>query len=411
MTLACIRALRVCAILALPASAFAQSPRSPTVFSPSSQMGTVNVRAAVVRADYEVKPLPLLTIVARRTDRADSVVAQTDLDGRVSMPLGVGTYTLRAKAAAPVNGRSYAWAVRVVVRQQRTEFVQLTNENASTADSVVGPSKPAASQTVVAVDKPVPAKQRAVEKPIAQPAPSSERKVVVAVDSAKPAPPPVANPFTAPAAPNTPPVTAARAPVKPVNVARVTSAPPRANTSKLMLGLAFDASTIQSDDLTRSTESGAGLAALFGWGFTKNFAMVVDGSAARISSLDGDFNLAHVDVGGRWHFVSRSSVVPFVEVGYSGRAASKQQALMSDGNGTMYAGDLKILGSGASLGGGFQYYPVPTMAIGGALKWTTGKFTRVQFDNVTVDGLSIDATSARFNMGFTWYPMAGSRGR
>jgi len=384
MTLACIRALRVCAILALPASAFAQSPRSPTVFSPSSQMGTVNVRAAVVRADYEVKPLPLLTIVARRTDRADSVVAQTDLDGRVSMPLGVGTYTLRAKAAAPGNGRSYAWAVRVVVRQQRTEFVQLTNENASTA---------------------------AVEKPIAQPAPSSERKVVVAVDSAKPAPPPVANPFTAPAAPVTPPVTAARAPVKPVNVARVTSAPPRANTSKLMLGLAFDASTIQSDDLTRSTESGAGLAALFGWGFTKNFAMVVDGSAARISSLDGDFNLAHVDVGGRWHFVSRSSVVPFVEVGYSGRAASKQQALMSDGNGTMYAGDLKILGSGASLGGGFQYYPVPTMAIGGALKWTTGKFTRVQFDNVTVDGLSIDATSARFNMGFTWYPMAGSRGR
>lgn len=377
MTLACIRALRVCAILVLPASAFAQSPRSTTVFSPSSQMGTVNVRAAVGRAGYEVKPLPLLTIVARRTDRADSVVVQTDLDGRVSMPLGVGTYTLRAKAAAPVNGRSYAWAVRVVVRQQRTEFVQLTNENASTA---------------------------AVEKPIAQPAPSPERKVVVAVDSAKAAPPPVANPFTAPAAPITPPVTAARAPVK---LARVTSAPPRANTSKLMLGLAFDASTIQSDDLTRSTESGAGLAALLGWGFTKNFAMVVDGSAARISSLDGDFNLAHVDVGGRWHFVSRASVVPFVEIGYSGRAASKQQALMSDGNGTMYAGDLKILGSGASLGGGFQYYPVPTMAIGGALKWTTGKFTRVQFDNVTVDGLSIDATSARFNMGFTWYPMTG----
>jgi hypothetical protein len=378
MTLACTRVLRICAMVALPASAFAQSSQSPTVFSPSSQIGKVNVRAAVVRPDYDVKPLPMLTIVARRTDRADSVVAQTDLDGRVSMSLDVGTYALRAKTSGPVDGRSYAWTVRVVVRPQQTQAVQLTNANASSSDSVV------AKPTVADAAPAVPAKTVVSQKPVVVAKP-------VAVDSAKPAAPTPANPFLAP---------------RVSRLARVASAPPRTNTTKLLLGLSFDASAIQSEDLTRSTESGAGLAGQVGWGFTKNFAMVVDASAARIASLDGDFDLAHVDVGGRWHFVSRSSFVPFVEVGYSGRAASKPQALLSDGAGTTYAGDLKIMGGGASLGAGFQYFPMSKMAIGGAFKWTTGKFTRVQVDNVTVDGLSIDATSARFNMGFTWYPMA-----
>jgi len=181
---------------------------------------------------------------------------------------------------------------------------------------------------------------------------------------------------------------------------------PRVNTSKLLLGLSFDASSITSDELNASTESGAGVAAQFGWGFTKNFAIVLDASAARIASLNGDFDLAHVDLGGRWHFVSmRSGFVPFVEVGYSGRVATKQGALMSDDAGNMYTGDLSILGSGVSLGGGFHYFVAPKWAIGGGLKWTTGQFSQVRVDNVTVDGLAIDATSARFNMGFTWFPM------
>ena len=47
MPLACVRVIRICALLAFPATAFAQSSRSPTIFSPSQQMGTVNVRAAV----------------------------------------------------------------------------------------------------------------------------------------------------------------------------------------------------------------------------------------------------------------------------------------------------------------------------------------------------------------------------
>src|SRR5687768_17120580 len=159
------RALRVCAMLLLPAGVLAQSPRTPTVFSPTAQMGSVNVRAALVLADYGVKPLPLLKVVARGTDRPDSVSAQTDLDGRVMMSLRVGTYTLRAKTLQPVGGRSYAWAVRVVVRPSRTEQVQLTNAN---ADSVAVPAVVAsAPATPAPVTRAVPAPESgaAVEKP------------------------------------------------------------------------------------------------------------------------------------------------------------------------------------------------------------------------------------------------------
>ena len=146
-----------------------------------------------------------------------------------------------------------------------------------------------------------------------------------------------------------------------------------------------------------------------GWGVTKNFALIVDASAARISSLDGDFDLAHVDVGGRWHFVNRSAFVPFVEVGYAGRAARKQDAILPDGAGNTYTGEMMVMGGGVSAGGGFEYFAMPSLALGGSFKWTSGQFTRVKLDNVTVDGLELDATSARFNMGFTWYPMGRGR--
>ena len=110
---------------------------------------------------------------------------------------------------------------------------------------------------------------------------------------------------------------------------------------------------------------------------------------------------------GRWHFVNRSAFVPFVEVGFAGLAATKQGAIVYDEQGNTYAGDLTIMGGGVSLGGGLEYFMTPGIALGGAFKWTTGQFTSVRFDNLTVDGLKVDATSARFNMGFTWYPMGG----
>jgi len=403
MTFACARALRICALLALPASAFAQSTRSPTIFSPSAQVGTATIRVAVVLPDYSVKPLPLLKVVARRADRPDSVSAQTNLDGRVSMTLPAGRYTLRAKTTQPVAGRTYSWNVPLVVRAARNEAVQLTNANASdsvtTAATVAAvPQTPAPAASVPA-HHPAPVMEKPVEKPLVEkpadrPASVVDRQAVVAADPVKP--------VAATSAPTTP---SYAAPARPA-----VRSEPRTNTTNLMLGLSLNGSAVRADDLNSSTESGAGLAAQIGWGFTKNFALVFDASAARIETVGGNFDLAHVDIGGRWHFVSAShGFVPFLEVGYSGRAAMENDVLMSDGAGNTFTGDLSIIGSGISFGGGLQYFVGQKWALGGTFKWTAGEFTQVKIDDLTIDGLGIDATSARFNMGLTWFPMGRSR--
>lgn len=383
----------VCAMLAMPAVAAAQSSRSQTIFAPS-RVGSVTIRAAVVLADFDVKPLPLMTVVARRNDRADSVSGRTDLDGRLSMSLPAGSYTIIARAPQPVEGRAFAWSVPLVIRASTRSTIELTNDNASTegAAAVAAAPKPgSASPATAAPDAAVAERART-----AQTAQSAQGQHAGA---AAPAPAPrVAAPAPAPVS-------------RPVAQRRLAeSTPLRANTSKLFLGLALNGSSISADDLSSSTESGGGLAAQLGWGFTKHFALFLDVSGAQIATDGGDFTLGHADAGARWHFVSQSrALVPFLEAAFSGRAAVEQDVVLFDGSGNPQQGDLSISGAGFSLGGGLQYFVAPTWALGGSLKWTTGEFSRVQFDKVSVDGFELDATTARFNLGFTWYPMMGSR--
>jgi hypothetical protein len=180
---------------------------------------------------------------------------------------------------------------------------------------------------------------------------------------------------------------------------------PRSHTSGFFLGLGLNGSSIESEDLSSNRESGGGLAGELGYGFTRHFALFMNASAARISSTSGDFDLGHFDVGARWNFASPSrSIAPFLDVAVGGRAAMESDVVLYDEAGQMRQGDLSIMGTGVSVGGGLNYFVSPSWALGGSFKYTMGEFSRVQFDKVSVDGFEIDATSARFNLGFTWFP-------
>ena len=71
--------------------------------------------------------------------------------------------------------------------------------------------------------------------------------------------------------------------------------------------------------------------------------------------------------------------------------------------------DLEISGGGLTFGGGLQYYVVPALALGANVRWTVGEFKTVKFNNVSVDGFEIDATTTRINIGLTWRPMFRKR--
>ena len=386
------RALGLLAALAIPASALAQqAPRSSTVFSPASN-GSLTVRVAVVLADYTVRPLPLISVVARRNDRTDSVTARTDLEGRLSMTLPVGAYTIRAFTPQPVAGRSYIWSVPVAIRPSMTEVVQLTNANAA-IDSIgvaAAPAQPTTTNRQM-VEAETAAIDRARGVSAAQ---TSEHDRAVS-----------AAPATVPAAPvaEGPPASPSYVPARALD-----SSPLRANTSRFFLGLSLNGSSLQFDD-SDEIESGGGISAQIGWGFTKNFALFFDVSGAAISTDIGDVGLGHAELGGRWHFANEArALVPFLEVGFAGRAVVQDDMLYYDDFGNPYSGDFSLSGTGVSFGGGLQYHVTPAMALGASLKWSLGDFTTVKLDNVSVDGLEIGATTARLNLGFTWYPVTGA---
>lgn len=188
-------------------------------------------------------------------------------------------------------------------------------------------------------------------------------------------------------------------------------ASPRANTEKLMLSFALSGASIDSDELESERESGGGFSLQLGWGFTRLFTLLVDASAGVLGSDDDEFVLVHFDLLGRFNFTSpQRALVPFVEAGISGRVAGQDDIVVLTDNGPVEV-DLEISGGGLTFGGGLNYHVAPTVALGGSLRFTVGEFDTVKFNNISIEGFELDATSTRLNLGVTWYPMRGAKGR
>lgn len=179
------------------------------------------------------------------------------------------------------------------------------------------------------------------------------------------------------------------------------------STKGFFIGAQLNGSAVSAEDLSDEIESGGGLGLQLGYGFSPRLALVLDGTGAVITSTGDEFSLGHFDIALRYAFTGETRrFVPFLEAGISGRAATQKDVTFLVGN-SYTTGDLSISGTGLTLGGGAQYYVSPKVALGLGLKWTRGEFSTVKYDNVSVDGLEIDAVTTRFNIGLTWYPMAG----
>ena len=180
------------------------------------------------------------------------------------------------------------------------------------------------------------------------------------------------------------------------------------STKGFFIGAHVNSTGLTSDDLSDDNESGPGAGLQIGYGFTRRLALVLDGTAARIDSQGDKFTLAHFDISIRYAFTSPTRrVVPYLSAGFSGRNLGFDDVTLDSEDPSSPTGDLSLSGTGFTFGGGLQYYATPKIALGVGLKWTTGEFDTVKFDDVSVDGLGIDATSARINLGLTWYPMGG----
>ena len=189
-------------------------------------------------------------------------------------------------------------------------------------------------------------------------------------------------------------------------IAQQAPTPVRAKTEKLMLSFALGGVSINSDEFENERQSGGGFSAQLGYGFTPRFTLLADASGAVLGSDDEEFALIHFDLLGRFNFVNpQRPLVPFIEGGISARVAGQDDIEIVDDGGSQEV-DLEISGGGFTFGGGLQYHVAPSVSLGASLRFTVGEFSTVKINNVSVeDSFELDATSTRFNLGVTWWPM------
>jgi hypothetical protein len=180
----------------------------------------------------------------------------------------------------------------------------------------------------------------------------------------------------------------------------------KSNTTGFSLGLAAAGAAIEFDEVDDESLSGGGATIRLGWGFNRMFTLFLEGTATSLDADDGEWTLGHGDLGGRFHFGGPSSALrPFLEAAFSFRSATNEDILFTDDGQTAQRGELEISGGGFSIGGGLLFYFNPKLALHTDAKFTSGEFDTVRFRNVSVSGFEVDATSTRFNIGLTWFPM------
>jgi len=169
------------------------------------------------------------------------------------------------------------------------------------------------------------------------------------------------------------------------------------------LGLHLSGASLEVENGDRHNAGGGGI--LFGYGFNRNFEIFLqlDGAEFDVddSAVQGKWTMGHADLGVRFHFAnSLRSWVPYLQAALGGRGVSVDNANVQGQPET----DVGFLGGAFTLGGGIMFYFSQTLAADIQLLWSGGEFTEIKVNNVTVSGLEVDANSARFNVGISWWP-------
>lgn len=177
----------------------------------------------------------------------------------------------------------------------------------------------------------------------------------------------------------------------------------RSSTSGLVLDLHLNGSSIKVED--GANESGAGIGARMGWGFSPRLTAYVGYDRASIESADTEiadkYTLGQLDLGMQYNFLNQDRAWrPFVEAAATRRAINTDVTI----DGSTY--DMSTSGYGMTIGGGFQYFFSAPWALNTGLNYTFGSFTKAEMGGESAD-LDLSARGARVNIGMTWRPMVG----
>ena len=187
------------------------------------------------------------------------------------------------------------------------------------------------------------------------------------------------------------------------SVAQPVGTPPAAkpsNTTGLFIQGHFNGSGLTVEDADPERGNGFGLKLGYGVSPLVTLYAGMDVAAMKTedplapSAPDEEYGFGHFDLGAQLHFGGeRQTLVPYIDAAFSG------QATVFD----MEGEDLVFSGSGFSVGGGLKYFVSEVLALDGGVQMTFGNFDEVEMGS-QVERIEMESTSARFNLGFSWYP-------
>jgi hypothetical protein len=178
----------------------------------------------------------------------------------------------------------------------------------------------------------------------------------------------------------------------------------QSTTRGFNLGAHLGGSSLKVEDGdTRDDGAGGGIHVGYGFNRVIMLFLQIDGAGFMLDegTIQGEWTMAHVDLGARFHFASSlRRWVPYLQGSLTGRGVAVQDPVVENDE----VEEVGFAGGGFSGGGGLLFYLKETLALEAQLMVTGGEFNEFKINNVTVSGLEIDATSSRFNLGVSWWP-------
>jgi hypothetical protein len=177
-------------------------------------------------------------------------------------------------------------------------------------------------------------------------------------------------------------------------------------TRGLSLGVHLQGTSLTVKE-SNETNSGGGLGLRVGYGFNRIVTgfLHVDGAQIDVptgGTVLGQWNLAHAEIGARFHFAnSNRRFVPYLEGAAGARAVSVSNASIS---GSSNSEDISFNGGAVTFGAGMSTFFKKRAAFDVSLKWTGGTFSEVDLGDISVRNLDIEASSFRFGVGLIFWP-------
>jgi len=170
-------------------------------------------------------------------------------------------------------------------------------------------------------------------------------------------------------------------------------APVASTTEGLFVGPHLSGGAISNGD----TFNGGGAGVKLGYGFSPLFTLYAGFNFVRLDndSPDVTSDLAHLDIGGQFNFrVGEAAFVPYVDAALSGVGIFDE----------FQGQTLDTTGGGLSVGGGFKYFVQRNLAIDVGLQLGFMNLSEMSSGSQSVD-IDEDVSTARFNVGLSWFPM------